>query len=102
MKHKLEQRWFRLAAAARRAAADEPAPELPPGFATRVAATWIAERRAVPAAPMWAAFAVPGLGVALLVAILAVVTVSPSNPRADASEELVALADPLTDPSVLP
>lgn len=57
---------MKLVAAARRAPADESA-ELPPGFATRVAALGLAQRREP--ADLFGLFALRALGVALAVLI---------------------------------
>ena len=62
--------WLKLVAAARRAPADEPM-ELPPGFATRVAALGLAQRREP--ADLFGVFALRALGVALAVVVTSAV-----------------------------
>lgn len=62
--------WLKLVAAARRAPADEPM-ELPPGFATRVAALGLAQRREP--ADFFGVFALRALGLALAVVLTSAV-----------------------------
>lgn len=70
-----DQTWKRLTALARSApdaAADDV--QAPPGFATRVAAQWIATRRGRGNASAWEWLAVRGLAVACLVTVASVAT----------------------------
>ena len=69
--------WLKLVAAARRAPADEPM-ELPPGFATRVAALGLAQRREP--ADFFGVFALRALGLALAVVVTSAVVGVPLSP----------------------
>ena len=67
---KRQDPWMKLVAVARRAPADEVA-ELPLGFATRVAALGLAQRRAP--ADLFGVFALRALGVAVAVVLTSAV-----------------------------
>ena len=67
---KRQDPWLKLVAAARRVPADEPM-ELPPGFATRVAALGLGQRREP--ADFFGVFALRALGLALAVVVTSAV-----------------------------
>ncbi len=89
---KRQDPWMKLVAAARRAPAEDAA-ELPPGFATRVAALGLAQRREP--ADLFGVFALRALGVALAVVVTSAAIGFPlsSATAADSSS-----SDELDDP----
>lgn len=98
-----DQSWTRLTAAARAAAERDAASPAPAAaWVTRVAALGASELKTSRAQPAWAAWAMPSFGVAMLVAIVAVVALKPSIEQPSAAAELVALADPLAENSLVP
>jgi hypothetical protein len=96
----LEQYWNRLISAARMAVADHVVPA--PGWVTRIGALGLAEVQRTRAVSAWLAWAMPGFGVALLIAILAVVASRPVITQPESNSGLVALTDPLAGNSFLP
>src|SRR5688572_8764042 len=98
----LDQSWNRLTAAAREGAADDVVPAPSPAWITRVGALGVAEARLSRTSGAWLAWAMPGFGVALLVAVVAVATWGSAIAQPKDSVELVALADPLEGNSLLP
>ncbi len=93
--------WNRLTAAVRSAADREPAPGAEPAWVTRVAALGVEAIRRQLGQPAWLTWALPGFGVATVVAVVTVV-VGASFMHTSGSAELVALADPLAGGSLLP
>lgn len=89
---KRQDPWMKLVAASRRAPAEESA-ELPLGFATRVAALGLAQRREP--ADLFGAFALRALGVALAVLITSAAVGFPLT-SANASEN--STSDEMDDP----
>ena len=85
--------WKRLAALAGRVP-DDPAAAVPPGFATRVVARWLESCRDRSVAVPWEGWALRGLGLALVLMVLAVAFGWPIVTDRAPSEELVALAEP--------
>lgn len=83
-----------LVAAARRAPADEPA-ELPPGFATRVAALGLAGRREP--ADLFGVFALRALGLALAVLVTSAVVGLPLSTASAAEHTPDDFDDPVTE-----
>jgi hypothetical protein len=98
----LGQRWDRLIAAARRGVLDEVVPAPSATWVTRVGALGLAELRRSRAGAAWLAWTIPGFGVAVLVAILAVMAWGPLITHPGVNAELVALADPLAGNSLFP
>ncbi len=92
---KRQDPWMKLVAAARRAPAEEPA-ELPLGFATRVAAQGLAQRREP--ADLFGVFALRALGVALAVLITSAAVGYPlSSANAADNSSSDELEDPVTE-----
>lgn len=98
----LDQRWSRLVTVARGAAASVSAESAPLGFSTRVTALWATSGESGRRSFAWAHMAFSGCGVAVLLAIMAIVTWGPSLQHSGTSAELVALADPLSSETTLP
>ncbi len=84
--------WLKLVAAARRTPADEPM-ELPPGFATRVAALGLAQRREP--ADLFGVFALRALGLALAVVVTSAVVGFPLSTASAADNNA---SDEIDDP----
>jgi hypothetical protein len=98
----LDRRLDRLIAAAREAAVDEVVSAPAGAWVTRVGALGLAEMRRSRAGSALLAWAMPGFGVAMLVAILAIVAWGPVIKQSEGNAGLVALADPLASNSLLP
>jgi hypothetical protein len=98
----LEQRWIRLVTVARRASVPASAEAVPHGFTTRMVALWATRGAAAERASTWASMALSGCGVAILLAIVVLVTWGPALGQSSAGGELVALTDPLPADSSLP
>jgi hypothetical protein len=98
----LDQSWNRLTAAARGAVAGGAVPAPSPAWITRVGALGFEELRRSRNGIAWLAWAMPGFGVALLVAIIAVAAWGSPIAQPEGAVELVALADPLEGNSLLP
>ncbi len=91
---KRQDPWMKLVAAARRAPAEEPA-ELPLGFATRVAAQGLAQRREP--ADLLGVFALRALGVALAVLITSAAVGYPLSTSAADNSSSDELDDPVAE-----
>ena len=89
---KRQDPWLKLVAAARRGPADEPM-ELPPGFATRVAALGLAQRREP--ADLFGVFALRALGLALAVVVTSAVVGFPLSTASAADNNS---SDEIDDP----
>lgn len=91
---KRQDPWMKLVAAARRAPAEELA-ELPLGFATRVAALGLAQRREP--ADLFGVFALRALGVALAVLITSAAVGYPLSSANAADSSSDELEDPVAE-----
>ena len=91
---KRQDPWMKLVAAARRAPAEESA-ELPLGFATRVAALGLAQRREP--ADLFGVFALRALGVALAVLITSAAVGYPLSSASAADSSSDELEDPVAE-----
>jgi hypothetical protein len=99
--NKHDRSWFRLAALARRAPRAEEVSVAPPGFATRVAARWMATRRSVSEASIWEWLSVRSLAVACAITVVSTIVAWPAFSDVSASE-LADLADPLSPENLPP
>jgi hypothetical protein len=97
-----EQIWNRLTTAAREALAGEIVAAAPGAWITRVAALGRAEITRSRQSVVWTKWAMPGLGVSLLIAMLAIVALNSTTAQPEGTAELIALADPLAGNSLLP
>ena len=91
---KRQDPWMKLVAAARRAPADESA-ELPLGFATRVAALGLSQRREP--ADLFGVFALRALGVAVAVLITSAAVGYPLSSANAADLSSDELEDPVAE-----
>jgi hypothetical protein len=96
------QSWTRLTAAAREATAAEVVLAPDGAWLTRVAALGRAEVGAGTGSAGWLAWAMPGFGVALLIAVAAVLTLGSPLASPQGTAELIALADPLSGNAFAP
>jgi hypothetical protein len=99
--NEFDRKWNRLTALARRAADADEVPVAPPGFAVHVVACWQARRDEEATGSVWGWLAVRGLAVACALMILAAL-VTWSSVETGQTEELAALADPLTSEALAP
>jgi hypothetical protein len=97
-----DQCWTRLTTAAREAAAGEVVSAPAGAWVTRVAALGRAELARVRGTVALSAWALPGFGVALMIAVVAVAVLSTTSGQPEGTAELIALADPLGGNSLLP
>jgi len=94
--------WNRLTDLARSALAADLADDVaPPGFATRVAANWVALRRDGAGRTLLEWLAVRGLAVACALTVLAAIA-SWSSVQDQPAEDIATLADPLVSELLAP
>ena len=97
-----EKGWNRLTAAVRQTAGYQVVPAPEPAWVTRVAALGAEAIRRYRALPMWLAWTTPALGVAVVIAAVAVFGLRHDVVEPNGSEQLVALADPLAGGALFP